>query len=76
MSIARRLLSINAGDLRPFKFTIEKPLYLKPLAIVSYLLLFIVITSIIQYINRLYYRRQKKSLLSRGLDRVRNILPK
>ncbi|MDG1659952.1 MAG: LuxR C-terminal-related transcriptional regulator, partial [Winogradskyella sp.] len=34
------------------------------LAIVSYLLLFIVITSIIQYINRLYYRRQKKSLLS------------
>jgi DNA-binding CsgD family transcriptional regulator len=53
-----------SSNIATFKFTIEKPLYLKPLAIVSYLLLFIVITSIIQYINRLYYRRQKKSLLS------------
>ena len=53
-----------SSNIATFKFTIEKPLYLKPLAIFIYLLLFIVITSIIQYINRLYYRRQKKSLLS------------
>ncbi|ARV09405.1 LuxR family transcriptional regulator [Winogradskyella sp. PC-19] len=47
-----------------FNFTIEKPWYLKPFAIAGYVLLFIVIASLIQYLNRLYYKRQKDSLLT------------
>ena len=54
-------LSSNTAALN---FTIQKPWYLSPIAIMGYVFLFIIIASTIQYLNRLYYKKQKKSLLS------------
>ncbi|WP_188373521.1 helix-turn-helix and ligand-binding sensor domain-containing protein [Winogradskyella haliclonae] len=53
-------LSVNTAS---YSFTIQKPWYLKPLAIVCYILLFLLIASMIQYLNRMYYKRQKQKLV-------------
>lgn len=48
-----------------YKFSIEKPWYLKPLALIIYALLFGLITFLIQYLNRRYYKKQKQELLEK-----------
>ena len=53
----------NISNTGTFNFTIDKPWHLKPLAIASYIFLFVIIAAIIQYLNRMYYKRQKDSLL-------------
>lgn len=53
-------VSVNTAK---FNFDIEKPWYLKPLAILGYVLLFFIIAALIQYANRIYYKKQKKALL-------------
>ena len=46
-------------------FSIEKPWYLKPLAIASYVLLALAIIFIIHYFNKRYYKRQKQKLIEK-----------
>ncbi|WP_296342343.1 triple tyrosine motif-containing protein [Winogradskyella sp.] len=53
-------LSSNTAS---FNFSLEKPWYLKPIAIIGYIFLFLIIAATIQYFNRLYYKKQKKALL-------------
>ena len=47
------------------EFVIEKPLYLKPLAIVLYVLAFLLLVSLSQYLNRRYYKKQKQELIEK-----------
>ena len=54
-------LSSNTASL---KFSIAKPWFLKPMAIITYVILFLIGGFIIQYANRLYYKRQKITLLA------------
>ncbi|RZN84826.1 MAG: LuxR family transcriptional regulator [Winogradskyella sp.] len=53
-------LSTNTAS---YSFTILKPWYLRPLAIVCYVFLFLLIAAVIQYLNRMYYKKQKKKLV-------------
>jgi AraC family chitin signaling transcriptional activator len=46
-----------------YDFTIEKPWYLKPLAIVLYVLSFLGLLLLSQYLNRRYYKKQKQKLI-------------
>ncbi|MCC1483803.1 helix-turn-helix and ligand-binding sensor domain-containing protein [Winogradskyella immobilis] len=47
-----------------FLFTIEKPWYLKPLAVALYIIGFVLIVLLVQYINIKYYRSQRAKLLA------------
>ncbi|RNC84264.1 MAG: LuxR family transcriptional regulator [Winogradskyella sp.] len=53
-------LSSNTAS---YPFEIEKPWHLKPLAIIGYIVFFILIAAVIQYLNRIYYKKQKQKLL-------------
>ena len=46
-----------------YKFTIEKPWFIKPLAIFCYFLAGLLIVLLIHFLNRNYYRNQRKKLL-------------
>lgn len=46
-----------------YEFTIEKPWYLKPLAIILYALLFLVLAFLVQYFNRRHYKKQQQKLI-------------
>jgi AraC family chitin signaling transcriptional activator len=47
-----------------YDFTIEKPWYLKPLALVFYVLSFLLLLLLSQYLNRRYYKKQKQKLIN------------
>lgn len=55
--------NIITENIATFSFSIEKPWYLKPLAIIAYILLFIIVTATIQFLNTRYYKKQRKKLL-------------
>ncbi|MCA0154127.1 helix-turn-helix and ligand-binding sensor domain-containing protein [Winogradskyella vincentii] len=46
-----------------YNFSIEKPWYIKPLALIIYALLAIVSIYLIHYLNKRYYKKQKETLL-------------
>ena len=50
-------------NIQSFKFSIEKPWYIKPLAIAFYVILFLMLLGLIQYLNRRYYKNQEEKLL-------------
>ena len=52
-----------SSNMASYAFSIEKPWYLKPYAIIAYVLLFLAVAALIQYLNRIYYKRQKRNLL-------------
>lgn len=48
-----------------FKFTIEKPWYLRPLAFVLYVLIFLTLAFLVHYVNRRHYKKQQQMLISK-----------
>ena len=48
-----------------YDFVIEKPMYLKPFAIVLYVLAFLILVGLSQYLNRRYYKKQKQELIEK-----------
>jgi AraC family chitin signaling transcriptional activator len=46
-----------------YNFTIEKPWYIKPIAIVFYIMSFLLLAVLTQYINIRYYKKQKLKLI-------------
>jgi len=55
-------ISVNTVS---YSFNIEKPWYLKPLAIALYVLAFLFLGALTQYLNSRYYKKQKKKLLEK-----------
>ncbi|MFD1062250.1 triple tyrosine motif-containing protein [Winogradskyella litorisediminis] len=53
-------LSLNTAS---YSFEIDKPWYLQPLAIISYVFLFLILATTIQYFNRLYFKNQQKRIV-------------
>jgi DNA-binding CsgD family transcriptional regulator/ligand-binding sensor domain-containing protein len=56
---------VNSSNTASYSFTIEKPWYLKPLAIVLYVLLVVIAALLVHYFNRRYYKKQKQKLLQK-----------
>ncbi|TCK67513.1 regulatory LuxR family protein [Winogradskyella wandonensis] len=52
-----------SSNMATYNFSIAKPWYATGWAIVGYVFLFLIIAALIQYLNRLYYKRQKRQLL-------------
>ena len=52
------------SNLISYDFTIEKPWYLKTLAIVLYVLSFLFLLLLSQYLNRRYYKKQKQKVIA------------
>ncbi len=52
-------------NIASYTFLIEKPWYLKPLTIVGYILVFIMIIGLIQFFNTRYYKKQQATLLTK-----------
>lgn len=48
-----------------YSFSIEKPWYIKPLALIIYVILAMVSIYLIHYLNKRYYKRQKETLLKK-----------
>ncbi|MBC2846307.1 triple tyrosine motif-containing protein [Winogradskyella flava] len=46
-----------------YSFIIQKPWYLKPLAIMAYIVLVLMLISLIQVLNKRHYKRQKQKLI-------------
>lgn len=68
-SFSKNILSYN--------FQVDKPWYLKPIAITSYVVAFLLIAFLMHYGNRSYYKRQKRKLVEkrereRELERLEN----
>lgn len=55
--------SVVIDNFLSYKFSIEKPWYLKPLAIVSYIILGLSILFIIHFLNKSYYKKQKEKVV-------------
>jgi len=56
---------VNSSNTASYSFTIDKPWYLKPLAIVLYVLLAVIAALLVHYFNRRYYKKQKQKLLQK-----------
>ena len=56
--------NILSSNVLEFSFNISKPWYLKPIAILFYVLLFLIGASTIQYLNTVYYKKQRQKLLA------------
>lgn len=56
---------IISNNVLSYSFTVEKPLYLKPLAIVFYVLSAIIGAFLIHFLNKRYYKKQKEKLLDK-----------
>jgi AraC family chitin signaling transcriptional activator len=56
---------IVTNNVLSYEFTIEKPWYLKPLAIILYVLSFLFLLLLSQYLNRRYYKKQKQKLIDK-----------
>ena len=50
-------------NIEKYNFSIEKPWYLKPLAIILYTILALVTVYLVHFFNKRYYKRQKEELL-------------
>ena len=56
---------IPSNNILSYSFTIEKPWYLKPLAIVSYVALALLFIYILYYFNRKHYKKQQQKLIEK-----------
>ncbi|MFP4847066.1 triple tyrosine motif-containing protein [Winogradskyella sp. PE311] len=48
-----------------YNFRVEKPWYLKPLAVILYVILLLTIGFLVHYFNKRYYKKQKQKLLDK-----------
>jgi len=55
--------SVVVDNSLSYKFSIEKPWHLKPLAIISYIILGLGILFIIHFLNKRHYKKQKKKVV-------------
>ncbi|WP_299520414.1 triple tyrosine motif-containing protein [Winogradskyella sp.] len=56
---------VESNSLASYTFSIEKPWLLKPLAIVTYVLMGLALIFLIQYFNNRYYKKQKEKLIEK-----------
>ncbi len=56
---------VVTNNVLSYSFSIAKPWYLKPLAITLYVLSFLFLALIVQYLNIRYYKKQKRKLLEK-----------
>ncbi|WP_299106884.1 triple tyrosine motif-containing protein [uncultured Winogradskyella sp.] len=56
---------VISNNVISYKFNIEKPWYLKPLAIVSYFLLALLIIFVLYYFNRKHYKNIQKKIIEK-----------
>lgn len=56
---------IVSGNMLSYTFTIEKPWYLKPMAIISYVGLALLLIYVLYYFNRRHYRKQQQILIEK-----------
>ena len=56
---------VESNNLDSYIFSIKKPWYLKPLAIVTYILFGLALIFSIQYFNNRYYKKQKQKLIEK-----------
>ena len=56
---------VISSNTATYTFNISKPWYLKPLAVVLYVLLFLAIAFMVHYLNKRYYKKQKQKLLEK-----------
>ncbi|MBU2929118.1 helix-turn-helix and ligand-binding sensor domain-containing protein [Winogradskyella psychrotolerans] len=54
---------IISNNVLSYSFTIEKPWYLKPLAIISYFVLALLFIYVLYYFNKKHYKKQQQKLL-------------
>ena len=48
-----------------YEFTIEKPWYIKPLAIISYVIIFLALLYLLNYLNTRHYKKQQQILIDK-----------
>ena len=63
--VKAQLGRIESNNTATYNFTILKPWYLKPMAIVTYTVLGLLLLFLIQYFNSRYYKKQKQKLLEK-----------
>ena len=56
---------VISSNVLSYNFSIEKPWYLKPLAIALYILSFLLLLFLLQFLNNRYYKKQKQKLLEK-----------
>jgi len=56
---------VESSNIASYTFSIEKPWYLKPLAIAAYIVLGLALIVLIQYFNNRYYKKQKEKLIEK-----------
>ena len=56
---------VASSNIASYDFTIQKPWYLKPAAIVIYVLFTLALLFLIQFFNNRYYKKQKSKLIER-----------
>ncbi|MCB0399613.1 MAG: LuxR family transcriptional regulator [Winogradskyella sp.] len=56
---------IESNNTASYNFTIERPWYLKPMAIATYIIFGLLFLFLIQYFNSRYYKKQKQKLLEK-----------
>lgn len=69
--------SVYADNVLSYSFTIDKPWYQKPLAMIVYAVLFLLLAFLVQYFNRRFYRRQQQKAIEKRegeleLERLEN----
>ncbi|GAB4156065.1 MAG: triple tyrosine motif-containing protein [Winogradskyella sp.] len=56
---------VESSNVASYNFSIEKPWYLKPIAIGAYIILGLMLLLAIQYFNSRYYKQQKQKLIEK-----------
>lgn len=54
---------LMSSNILSYKFTIEKPWFLKPLALILYTLIFLSLLFLLQYFNKKHYRKQQQKII-------------
>lgn len=63
--VKAHLGGIESNNTASYSFIIEKPWYLKPMAIATYIIFGLLFIFLIQYFNSRYYKKQKQKLLEK-----------
>ena len=63
--VKAHLGGIESSNTASYNFTIEKPWYLKPMAIATYIVFGLLFLFLIQYFNSRHYKKQKQKLLEK-----------
>lgn len=57
--------TVSAANTLSYSFSIDKPWYLKPIAIIAYVLVFLLFVFLVQFFNKRYYKRQQERVIEK-----------